>query len=185
MQKGFTIIEVIVAIFILSVAVVGVFSAFSIIVILTSTASNRLTAAYLAQEGVETVRNIRDNNWLTRGQEPGERKWYEGLEPCFSACEVDYKTTGHDPNWTRSWVSDGAKLKIDLNGFYNYENGTDTKFKRKIIIECPGSPSGLCADENNDMMMVSVEVFWDEKPSILNSSGFGSIMVEETLYNWY
>jgi type II secretory pathway pseudopilin PulG len=63
-SKGFTIIELIISIFILSLAVVGIFSAFSMMVILTADAADKLTATYLAQEGMEIVRNVRDTNWL-------------------------------------------------------------------------------------------------------------------------
>ena len=63
-SKGFTIIELIISIFILSVALVGIFSAFSIVTILTSDSADRLTGTYLAQEGMEIVRNIRDTNWI-------------------------------------------------------------------------------------------------------------------------
>lgn len=182
-QQGFTIIEVIVAIFILSVAVVGVFSAFSLIVILTSNASDRLTAAYLAQEGVEVVRNIRDNNWLKEGSPEGSQ-WYDGLWRCFDAegCEVDYRTTADGPETVLPWAERDLNI---INGFYAYDatNPSRTKFKRQIKISC--LPYGDCSG-GDDIMKVSVEVFWREKPSILNPSGEpGSIMVEETLYNWY
>jgi prepilin-type N-terminal cleavage/methylation domain-containing protein len=53
LSKGFTLIELIISVFILSVAVVGIFNAFSIMIILTSDAADRLTATYLAQEGEE------------------------------------------------------------------------------------------------------------------------------------
>ena len=64
LSKGFTLIELVISIFVMSVGLVGVFGAFSVISILTSDSANRLAGSYLAQEGVEIVRNIRDNNWL-------------------------------------------------------------------------------------------------------------------------
>ena len=64
MNKGFTLIELVISIFLLCFVIIGVYNAFSIIVILTSDTSDRLTATYLAQEGIEIVRNIRDTNWL-------------------------------------------------------------------------------------------------------------------------
>src|ERR1035437_4630247 len=63
-SKGFTIIELVISISILSVAVVGIFNALSVLIILTSDSADRLTGTYLAQEGMEIVRNIRDTNWL-------------------------------------------------------------------------------------------------------------------------
>ena len=63
-NKGFTIIELIISIFILSVGLVGVFNALSVVTVLTAGSADRVTATYLAQEGMEIVRNIRDTNWL-------------------------------------------------------------------------------------------------------------------------
>ena len=88
-SKGFTLIELIIAIFILSVAIIGVFSAFSLVAELTSAASSRLKASFLAQEGLEIIRNMRDSNWL---QGNG---WTDGIliEPCgTTGCEADYRT---------------------------------------------------------------------------------------------
>jgi|SRR3989344_5679750 len=63
-NKGFTLIEATLATFILVVGVLGVFSAIQIITRFTSDVSLRLQATYLAQEGIESIRNIRDSNWL-------------------------------------------------------------------------------------------------------------------------
>jgi len=62
---GFTILELIVAIFVMTVGVLGAYAVVQQIIVYNSISSSRLTAAYLAQEGIELVRNIRDTNWLT------------------------------------------------------------------------------------------------------------------------
>jgi len=144
-------------------------------VILTSDASDRLTAAYLAQEGMEIVRNIRDTNWLNMSDDP-EATWYDGLSECESGCQADYETTGAATSPLVPYV-DIDHLKIDDTGdFYNRTSGTDTKFKRKITI--------TFATEY--IMKVSVQVFWDQKPTILNPDGLpGVIETEENLYDWY
>ena len=62
--RGFTLTEVMIGIMILTVAIV---SATNLLVGLISTNQNNVTslqAYYLAQEGLEAVRNIRDTNWL-------------------------------------------------------------------------------------------------------------------------
>lgn len=61
---GFTLTEVMIGIMILTVAIV---TATNLLVGLISTNRNNvmtLQAYYLAQEGIEAVRNIRDTNWL-------------------------------------------------------------------------------------------------------------------------
>ena len=75
MKKGFTILEVIVAIFVITIGVLGAFSVVQRIVSNTMAVSSRLTAVYLAKEGIEIVRNNRDNNWL----DPAEPPWDSGL----------------------------------------------------------------------------------------------------------
>jgi len=212
MSKGFTIIELVISIFILSVGVVGIFSAFSVVTILTSDSADRLTATYLAQEGMEIVRNIRDTNWLNMDLYncvPGDTScgytWVDGLTPvgnnnygpnCSSTssaggCEADYTTTGFSSNPVLQKTGD--YLMINGNGFYNYTLGTNTKFQRKVII-------AYATDANsnpiNYIIKVTVQVSWNEKATILNSSGASAsncnptgvsncIVAEETLYDWY
>jgi len=183
LSRGFTIIELIITIFILSIAIVGIYSAFSMMVILTANASDRLTAAYLAQEGIEIVRNIRDTNWINSSYT--ETVWIQGLEACTSdigGCQADYRTMGTDSS-PLSPYGDGNStsnyLKIDdANGFYSYDLGKKTKFRRQILISF--------VSDIDYIAKVTVNVFWDEKPNVLNPTGeAGSITAEEYFYNWY
>lgn len=70
---GFTLIEIIVAIFVITVGAGGAFNLIQKTISFTSISSSQLTAAYLTQEGIETVRNTRDSNWLARAD------WDQGL----------------------------------------------------------------------------------------------------------
>ncbi len=177
-KNGFTLIELVIAIFILAFATVGVYNAFSTMIVLTKGFSNRFTAAYLAQEGLEVIRNMRDSNWIN------SRDWKTGLDCSSVACEAYYKTgTGILSDFPlEPYSNNGRVLKIDDNGFYNYISGQDTKFKRKIVI----TPTA-----NLDAIDVSVLVIWDEKGQTcdISSNNCGScaycIKAEEYLYNWY
>jgi len=193
MSKGFTIIELIISIFILSIAVVGIFNAFSVMVILTADTSDRLTATYLAQEGMEIVRNIRDANWLKMDANPSSGyTWVDGLfvgATCSTAgCEADYRTNGTVAYPLVSYGSSGRYLYINTSGFYDYTNtGTLTKLKRKIKIE----------PVTDYIIKVTVEVSWNKKATILNPcnppntcsantcGASNCITAQETLYNWY
>ena len=64
MKRGFTIIELMAAIVVITVGILGTYTIVQQIFLATSNASQRLSAGYLAQEGVENVRNIRDTNWI-------------------------------------------------------------------------------------------------------------------------
>lgn len=72
-KNAFTILEVILAIFILTVAVFASFSLIQQTVVGVSLNQSKLIAYYLSQEGVEIVRNIRDTNWLNN------RTWNQGI----------------------------------------------------------------------------------------------------------
>ncbi len=162
-EKGFSLLEVIAAIFVLTIGIVGSYIVLSYFAVTTSLASSRLTAAYLAQEGIEIVRNIRDNNWLNN------LNWKDSLENCEFGCEMDYKTKTEDGGEPISYNEPGNFLKIDSDNFYSYSGETATKFKRKITITFPAE----------DILLVSAEVFWEERGKPYNFT------TEEYLYNWY
>jgi prepilin-type N-terminal cleavage/methylation domain-containing protein len=208
-EKGFTLIEIVISILILSVGIIGIFNAFSMVVILTSDVSNQLTGTYLAQEGMEIVRNIRDTNWLNMDArysfgEDYNYSWLKNIDLCANGCEADYTTNTDGYSVMLPWSGDGNYLNIDssidTNGFYSYKTGSRTKFKRKIIIKC--LPDYNCNDPiNNYIMKVVVQVSWDKKATILNPETIlagasdltdtsqcnpaNCITIEETLYNWY
>ncbi|MEK7562121.1 MAG: prepilin-type N-terminal cleavage/methylation domain-containing protein [Patescibacteria group bacterium] len=197
-EKGLTMIELVISLFVLVVAVIGVYNAFSIMVVTTNQMSDRFTAAYLAQEGIEVVRNIRDNNWLAESQNQNPETpipWNCGLVgdnancnfniDCSSGCQGDYKTGTLSGTILDSYAN--TALNIDANGFYSYSScpvsnpNCQTKFKRKITIDPITNSEGEVY-----ILKVVVEVSWEEKPTMLNPAGQpGSITAEDYLYNWY
>lgn len=164
-QRGFTIIELIATIAILSFGILGVYSAFTPFIALNSNISYRLTASYLAQDGLEIIRNIRDNNFVAG------RPWSQGLLSCSFGCQADYKTgtSGETPaNQLQSYGA-GNFLNLNSDGFYSYDAGTPTKFKRQITI----------AQVSTDVLHVYVQIFWD-----YNGQSY-TFDTKEYLYNWH
>src|SRR3989344_6798261 len=78
--RGFTLVEVIVAIFVVTVGIGGVFAFLQSTLFSGITLENQLIAPYLAQEGVEIVRNIRDTNYV-RISEGFGGSWTNGGVP--------------------------------------------------------------------------------------------------------
>lgn len=162
-ESGFTLTEVMIGIMILTVAIV---SATNLLVGLISTNQNNVTslqAYYLAQEGLEAVRNIRDTNWLHNQDWLGKSSdalWGDGFE-VGQEYSVDLEGSGFNQGLggvdnggvgalsaARPWSISGGDLSSGgLGAVYKYSNGTDvyltsaagdgenTGFKRVILIK--------------------------------------------------
>ncbi len=77
--KGFTLVETLVAIAVLLMGLAGIFSALQIGLSSTSAIRNRLTATFLAQEGFEAVKNIKDTNILRISYTDPNTDWLDGI----------------------------------------------------------------------------------------------------------
>lgn len=206
MNKGFTIIELIISIFILQFAVIGVFNVFSVVTILTSDSADRLTGFYLAQEGMEIIKNIRDTNWLNiEDNQLAGYTWVDDLTKYgrtghaptdfeVSGCEADYKTRTPNEAWPLTTFSGtGNYLCNSGTGFYYYEiagggcspASAVSKFKRKIVI----TPITDVDGDDKHIIKVEVYVAWDEKANIIRPSGLkaedGLANCNKTLNNIY
>jgi len=133
-SRGFSLVETLVAVGILVVAVVGALTAAQSGISSSIFSKNQVIAIYLAQEGVEVIRNIRDENALN------DRSWLVGIsdnssDPCYfgNTCYVDALQN------TLTRCSGGGScpnLKQDSDtGFYGYNLlWSETGFRREIIL---------------------------------------------------
>jgi len=164
MPRGFTLLEVIIATFILTIGAVGVFTLVTHTTRFSSTATNQLVASYLAQEGVEIVRNIRDTNFVRiRKGVPGAT-WKDGLTGCAAMCEADYNDSSLTPV--------GSLNQLLLNGIrYTYDSGVPSPFPfaRNIAVTINGPDT---------KMDVLVEVSWQERQTTR------SVKAATELYKW-
>jgi type II secretory pathway pseudopilin PulG len=194
-KNGFTLIEIIIAIFLVATSLVGIFAAFSVVTILASESADRLTATYLAQEGLEIARNIRDTNWLrmdfcqSNPEDPSCSP-----SPAWDDNGLNFSVLGRGADYTYDSLVesiDASYLKKDSNGFFNYLSGSDTKFKRSFLIE----PFIDFDNEADHIKHIMVVVTWDKKATILNPGikvpgvglcgDYNCVTAEEVLYNWY
>ena len=164
MSRGFTILEVLIAIFILTTGIGGVYGLIHFTLSFTSTTHNQLVASYLAQEGVEIVRNIRDSNFLRiRSGVPGAN-WKDGIDVpaglCGGGCKTDYNDASLNP------VSPLDPMLRD-GTLWSYDSGVSTSFQRSITIT-PDGPNKI---------FLEVKVAWQER-------GEHSVIASSELYNW-
>ena len=160
-NHGFTLIETFVAVTILVMATVGPLTIASRGLNSTIIARDQLTATYLAQEGLEEVRYIKDSNVL-KGDD-----WMTGLDTCQDAvCQIDVWATP-----SASACSDGTcdNLRLGADGKYRLQgDGEQTSFIREVEI----------SDTSNTEKLVRVTVTW--------KSGIRphEVEIRERMFDW-
>lgn len=194
---GFTLLETVVALSIIIAAVVGPVSLVTRGLVNFFSAKNKLITVNLAQEGIELVRLIRENNIMCDKAADGildgkPKKWNEDPEGGVINKNTLYKVSA-DSVFTMtcgpvtistpklSLFISGEPLKFDSStGLYNYASGNDTVFVREINIRTPLDASDLPDNDipRLDQMDVVSTVSWDERgiPK--------SLVLKERLYNW-
>ena len=100
-NKAFTLVETLVAISIFTVSILGLISIFASGISNTGYAKKKMVASYLAQEGIEYARNMRDNAVLY----PGGGDW-----PSFrNTPNINYPVASDFTGFTR-------QVWLDKNG---------------------------------------------------------------------
>ena len=145
-QNGFSIVEIIVAIFIISMGLIGVLSLVVQNIQAQRISKNILIASQLAQEGLELTRVQRDNNWID-----GE-SWF-----CTNI-------VGKGASATFSIYFNGSEIVIDnddvdaeLNiedGFYVHGGGGDYSGFNRVI---------SASNTSEEASTISCIVQWKEK----------------------
>lgn len=188
-RNGFTLLEVIFAIFILSISAFGGFALVQNTVVSASLNKQKLTAYYLAQESLEVVRNIRDGNWLEKRESSGV-SWTDGIltgEACMdprpTVCDSygdvdrDGVVTEADTALITSFISGGGdedqrkRADVDDNGVINT---TDSSMVSSFIL-CNIDTFPVCATKakfqkeitvtqlSANLLEVAARISWGER----------------------
>lgn len=172
-NKGFTLVETLIAISIFSLSILALTSVLSQGISNTGYAKMKIIAGYLSQEGIEYIRNMRDNYILY--SEDTSNEWVNflaKLAPCnkIDKCGFNTAATNTDPSFIFTCASnpDGCKIYLS-NGSYNTNSvGADSGFTRTMW------KTTVSADE----VKVYSVVYWTK-----DSSSY-SITLSDHLFNW-
>ncbi len=165
-SRGFTLLEALVSIFILTLTIVAPMSIASSTLFNSTVAKEQVTAFYLAQEAIEGVRSMRDGNGLEG------RAWLDSL-PLATNFTIDVvNPTSGKPTISNcpSGICDYIKYDLD-DHLYQHVSGDFSNFIRTVRIDSvPSNPSNEVA--------ISVTVSWN----------IGKIsrtfVARENVFNW-
>lgn len=179
-KRGFTLVESLVAIAILSLSVAATFTAVQSGLKASLVAKDEITAFYLAQEAMEYIKNIRDENAL-RTISGVATNWLTGFTvtavggsgPCDfgKVCYVDsvQDTITNCP----SGVGTCPRLNQDsVTNLYSYSSGSTwvvTNFKREIQFQAVPS--------NSNEVLVIINMSW------ISGGVAKSFQVSQSLFN--
>lgn len=153
--RGYLLMEVMVAISLLTIGFLAVLSLVSNSLSLNRVVSDQFTANYLAMEGIEIVKNLMDSNYLNGSP------WNLGF--ANGSYEVDYQSVGLEANLSR-------RLSFSSSaGFYDYNGDNPTPFKRTIVINLNGS----------DEIKANSIVKWTGR-----GGGDFEVNLEDQFFNW-
>jgi len=158
-EQGFTLIETMVALSILTFVLTGMVSLIILNITSARSIEKNLIAGNLAQEALEIIRSMRDNDWL-EDQDFGSFLPTSGEE---------YRVQWDDTDLSRS-LDGNLPLKFDeTSGLYSYDDGEESMFRRKVLVER--------VSDQEIMILVTVEWVLKGKTAELRA--------ESHLFNWY
>ena len=189
-EKGFTLVETLVAITILLLVIIGPLTVAQKGIQNAYYANEQVTAVFLAQEAIEAVRELRDTNALEEyegwaSSSPGMRDtwdWYTGSDelhahckpmgasPTAIGCAFDINTS----EFQACGGSNPCVLKLQTSGIYNHENsGVNSPFTRKVYL----------GDTTDGGVSVTVEVTWQSQ--IFGGATTRTVKLQTWVYDHY
>lgn len=205
-QKGQTLVELVVAI---SIILIGVVSALVLTMVTIrggKESGMQVTAANLAREGVEVVRQKRDSNWLKiESNTLSFSQWDDGLKNEGN----DYTTIALFVESSHGWTLDyNAGTSIEecadndscrlyfQNGIYSHDPGGEASPYYRLIQTnevCLGLVEGQWTEQivssgNNCGLLgeswekIGIQVLSEVRWRVKNS--WQSLVFEDHLYNW-
>jgi Tfp pilus assembly protein PilV len=173
-QNGQTLIETMVAIFILIMGITAALGLANYSLSSSTSVTKQIIGTGLSREGAEAVKNMRDTNWL--------RDTFDGTCNCYSSWENSlyniksntsgktYSLTnnpGQDAYWVLNVENSNFALNFDAaatNGSFYYpansnQTGTSDYYRRITLTEVQTAPY----DSTSPRIRVDSDVWWKDK----------------------
>ncbi|MFH1661811.1 MAG: prepilin-type N-terminal cleavage/methylation domain-containing protein [Candidatus Falkowbacteria bacterium] len=168
-KSGFGILEIVVVTFIISIGMAGVLALVAQSMQAKYITKNNLIASQLAQEGLELVRNVRDENWFN-----GDAFDLDISNGGTNTFIVDYEGRSSIDNAINNIDEAGAVLE-------NRNDGTDDNFYR------PDSTLGILTNFRRLITVVDQGDYLEVASTVRYniSGGFRDYTAETLLYDWY
>lgn len=159
LNKGFTLLEALVAISILMVAVAAPITIAQKGLSSAVYTKDQMIASYLAQDVIEYIKNKRDevainNNYDWNNLEIFETCKLDVDNGLTDGCEIDTIINSDEVADDIEVFSTNDYLTKDSDGFYGYGGTSPTKFTRQILIEMNEIDGGL------NQALVTVNIRW-------------------------
>ena len=159
-ERGFTLVETLVAIAILMIAIAGPLVIASNGLTAALYSRDQMIASYLAQESVEVVKNVRDNNLFAPAS--AGNAWDAGFESCTRSSPCDASAdagTGYTPYIGATGGSASQPLYFDQQaGYTPADNGSVPQFSRSFYVSSVDGNSVCTSGE----CVLHVAVMWKE-----------------------
>jgi prepilin-type N-terminal cleavage/methylation domain-containing protein len=181
-NKGFTLIETMVAVFVLTIALAALLSLTSQNLFSARYANNAITANYLMQEAVDSIRHDRDTiAFQQMTQSGGWDVFVDKYKECFGdngcivepadpsfipqPCDMGKPAFGTFPCPVFNYDERGRN-----NDYYTYKDAPPSKFKRQVMMAI--NPN------NKDEINIKVNLEWQNGTLVRSGSLY------YTLLNW-
>ena len=192
-RDGFTMVETLVAISILTIAVIGPLGIISQALHTSYYTRNQMTAYYLAQEAIEYVKNERDEQGIVMTKQyldsnssdqntPITTSWIpsdiasstfnpvnllQSTRPNAYILSIDNTTGKYKLDLCNTNCEQAEILKVSQNGIFGVDssapNSTDSIFRREIYFQRTPGTTGAVGDPQEFAMIVNV--YWKEGSS--------------------
>lgn len=135
-RKGFLLAEILLAVFVLAIGLTSIIALIVNSLSYSLESQNIIVASQLAQEGIELVRNVRDNDFAAG---VGHNGFANFPSPSNKHCYMDYNDSltslasncnpsqGPAPSYTLTYDT--------MSGFYQHQGSSQERFSRYIYID--------------------------------------------------